>query len=352
MTAETQAETQARTPVPDGAPAPGLLFIVGRGRSGTTLLSRMLRRHTAIEVAPEGFFVMNLRARHARSRFDRAGVDAFCEDLLIENRMRTWQLDVADVRRRLLTAPAPDFATACARVYQSYAETTRGRSGVRWVGDKNPHYALFVRRLMSIFPEARFVHIVRDPRDNVLSYRNVPFDVNDTAALAYRYRRYNSEILDAARTAPGRFHHLRYEDLLATPEPALTGVCGALGLSYDPAMLDFHAERQEGFYGETSHWFDKLGQPLDQSQADKWRAQMSPRDIATIEAVCAPLMARFGYALAAPGDTGDAALSPRTLAGTLLGRATVEAEKLVFGAVPAGLRTWAINTYRSRTGRI
>lgn len=338
------------TQAPDG-PAPGLVFIVGRGRSGTTLLSRMLRRHPAIEVAPEGFFVMNLRGRYGRGVLDARRIAGFCRDLLLENRMTTWQLDAADVARRLSAGPAPDFATACARVYESYASRTSGRPDVRWVGDKNPHYALFTGRLARIFPDARFVHIVRDPRDNVLSYRSVPFDVKDTGALAYRYRRYNEEILAVAARHPGRFHHLRYEDLLATPEAALTGICRSLSLPYDASMLRFHEQAQAGFYGQGSHWFDKLVRPLDAGQADKWRTQMEPADIATVEATCAPLMARFGYAPSG-AEAGGAAGLPRRLWGGAYGRASVEAEKLLFGAVPAELRTWAINTYRKRTGRV
>lgn len=332
------------------SPKQRIFFIVGRGRSGTTLLSRMLARHPRLEVAPEGFFVMNLWRRHGRALLTADRVDDFCRDLLAENRMRTWGLDLADVGRRLREPPPPAYADACERVYASYAHSTRGRPGVELVGDKNPHYGLFTEHLIRLFPDARFIHVVRDPRDNVLSYRSVPFDLQDSAALAYRWRRYNEEILAVASRHPDNFHQLRFEDLVAHPEPSLTEVCNALGVDYDPALLEFHTEQPDGFYGKHSHWFDKLGAPLDGRQADKWRTGLAPEDIVATEAICAPLMARFEYATSIPvPDTS--LLTARAHLGALAGRASVGAEKLVFGAVPAEARTWFINTYRARTGR-
>lgn len=326
-----------------------IFFIVGRGRSGTTLMSRMLGRHGAIAVAPEGFFIMNLAARYGRGPWDRARIDDFCRDLLLENRMKTWGLELHDVRARLERAlPGLDFPTACRLVYASYAQTTCGRDEAVRVGDKNPHYGLFVKRLARMFPAAKFVYIVRDPRDNVLSYEKVPFDVSDPGALAYRWRRYNEEILETLDARPERFVQLRYEDLLARPEEQLSRVCEALGLNYDPNMLSFHESGPEDFYGKDSPWFRNLGKPLDSSQARKWEREMTPEAIGLIESICRPLMERFGYE--ASSVAGRPGWTARARA--LYGWGTVAAEKAIFGMVPAELRMWVINTYRSRSGRV
>jgi len=337
--------------MPSGDPGPQqrVFFIVGRGRSGTTLLSRMLSQHPLLEVAPEGFFVMNLWQRYGGAPLSPGRIDDFCRELLGENRMGTWGLDVADVAQRLRREPGLDYARACELVYESYAHHSRDRPSVQLVGDKNPHYALFTDHLLQLFPHARFIHVVRDPRDNVLSYRGVPFDLQDGAALAYRWRRYNEELLAVADRHPGSFHRLSFEQLIAQPEQALTGICRALSVDYDAAMLDFQ-QAPAGFYGQDSHWFDKLGQPLDDRQTQKWRSALPQRDLVATEAICGRLMERLGYATSIP--VPDASLlTPRARLGVLAGRASVEAEKLIFGAVPAEARTWAINTYRARTGR-
>jgi hypothetical protein len=326
---------------------PQVFFVVGRGRSGTTLLGRMLARHPAMDVAPEGFFIMNLLGRYGRGPWDRARIESFCRDLVLENRMRTWNLDVDRLQRRLEDRlPDLDFRGACHAVYGSYAGDTRGRTGVRMVGDKNPHYALFAGRLAREFPGARFVHITRDPRDNVQSYRKVPFDVNDVAALADRWCRYNRSVMAVARQHPDRFHRVAYEDLVSGPEAVLEGICQFLGLDFDPAMLSFHEDRPEGFYGEGSPWFEKLSGPLDAGQARKWESEMSEADIATVEAVAGSLMDELGYARS---GRGRPPLGWR--ARSLFGWSTVVAERVLFGVVPANWRSWVINAHRARSGR-
>jgi len=234
-----------------------MFFILGRGRSGTTLLSRMLGMHDNIVVAPEGFFAMNLWRRYGRKPFTEAQVDDFCRDLLRENRMQTWNLDTTDVAIRLRSAlsamhGAVSYSRACELVYESYAHVTLGKVSARLFGDKNPHYALLVERLLKTFPHARFLHMVRDPRDNILSYKSVPFDVNDSRALAYRWRAYNLRLLRAQAAAPDRFLQVRFEDLLANADAELGRVCEFLGIAYEPSMLSFFEESPVDFYGQGS----------------------------------------------------------------------------------------------------
>ena len=83
-----------------------IFFIVGRGRSGTTLLSRMFAKHPQIAVAPEGFFAMSLERRYGSGAWDASRIDAFGRDLLLENRMRTWKLDVGRLRGVLMERAA------------------------------------------------------------------------------------------------------------------------------------------------------------------------------------------------------------------------------------------------------
>lgn len=312
----------------------------------------MLDRHPQLAVAPEGFFIMNLRRRFARGPWSHRRVEAFCRDLLLENRMRTWQLDIQDVRARLLarlnSSQGLDFRSACEAVYTSYAECTAGCSDVVCVGDKNPHYGLFADRLVRLFPGARFIHIVRDARDNVLSYKQVPFDLDDTAALAYRWARYNHELMEVAARHPASFLRIHYERLIADPEPTLSEVCAFLGVDFEPSMLSFFERAPQGFYGEGSAWFDKLGKPLDASQARKWASDMLPSEVRLVEAVAGEALHALGYERSSmrPG------LSPIERARAGVGWGSVAAEKAIFGIVPARWRIWFINTYRSRTGRV
>lgn len=326
-----------------------LFFLVGRGRSGTTLLSRMLLKHPEIVVAPEGFFAVSLERRYGDGDWNASRAEAFCRDLLLENRMKTWKLDVDALRARLAEqAQTLSYPEVCRLVYENHARAI-GKADARWLGDKNPHYALFVRRIARRFSDARFVHIVRDPRDNVCSYRTVPFDLGNIAALADRWRRYNEEILAAQRLKPERFVTLRYEDLLADPTRVLTRVCRFLEVEFDTAMLSFHEADPQGFYGERSRWFAGLRKPLDPSRSERWQDELSEANVRQIEAICGSLARELGYEI---GEDRSLGASPAGRLGQLLGWGSVAAEKLVFRGLPVGARSAFINLYRRSSGRV
>jgi hypothetical protein len=326
-----------------------LFFIVGRGRSGTTLLARMLDRHPELCVAPEGFFVMNLQHEYGSGPWDERRIEAFCRDLVKENRMQGWRLDLSRLSSKLQERKATlTYAEVCREVYASYATDTLGRSTPKWVGDKNPHYALLVSRIERLFPRARFVHITRDYRDNIHSYQGVPFDLKDPAALAARWKAYNQAIMSVSRRMPERFLWLRFEDLLTHPEHELSRICAFLEVPFDPALLSFHEADDSGFYGKDSPWFRNLRKPLDASQASKWQGALPEQVVREAETICGPFAEGFGYA---PTGRTDVSLRLSTRLRALFGYASVKAEQILFGAVPAGLRISAINTYRRLTGR-
>ena len=330
-----------------------ILFIVGRGRSGTTLLARMLTHHPLIAVAPEGFFAMNLERKYRGGPWSERRIDAFLRDLLRERRMQTWELDVRRLahrlHERLNERPGRfDYADACLEVYRSFAEDTQGRKAVAWVGDKNPHYALLIDRIDRLFPEARFVHITRDYRDNILSYSQVRFELGSPAALAQRWKRYNQEILKISRRAPERFLWLRYEDLIAHPEHELRRICRFLDVPFDPAMLIFHAQEEPDAPIKRGKWFRGVQRPLDPREAQKWTTRLPPSVVRRAESICGEFGERFGYHAT---TRGERPLSLAARLGALYGSTTVLLEKLLFGAMPARLRIEVINGYRRLAGR-
>jgi hypothetical protein len=316
-----------------------MFFIVGRGRSGTSLLGRMLDSHPAIGVAPEALFVLHLWRRYGARELDEPAVHRFVRDLWREERLRRWRLEPTEVERQLAALAPASFARLCATVYALHA-TASDKPDALLLGDKNPHYALFVDCLAEIFPRARFVHLVRDYRDNILSYQNVRFDLASVSALAYRWRRYNQEIVRSSRRFPAQFLRMRYEDLVDRPESTLEEVCRFLGLAFEPSMLDFHTRRPDFLPG----WHRLLDQPLAGSQVAKWRGGLGPAALAIADRVCQPLGAELGYQPAADGAT-----RLRVAPGVFLGWSVTELERSLF-RLPLEPRTAIIRAYRRLTG--
>jgi hypothetical protein len=303
----------------------------------------MLNMHPGIAVPPDGFFIANTLRRHARAPWTTARVTAFADDLWRERRLLTWSLDRPRLTAELVEmAGAGGYAAACRHVYVHHAAQL-GKTGLRWIGDKNPVNTFFVPDLIRTFPEARFVHIVRDYRDNVVSYKNVRFDANETGALAYRWLHYNRQLVVAAARTPDRFLLTRYEDIVRDPEASMRRLCAFLEMDYTPAMLEYFRERQPTHLP----WHVNLGRQLDPSLIGRWHQALSPADVSAAEAICGPLGETIGYQRSRPPGP----MPLRAYAGGGLGWLITEVEAGLF-RLPLGLRSRVVDVYRRAVGSL
>lgn len=266
------------------------VFIVGRGRSGTSLLQTILNTHPAIAVAPEAQFIMYLRRKYRKKTFTPEVKKQFLKDLWLEERLQNWHLDAAALEEAVMQLQKPDFAGVCREVYTEYGRQ-KGKSNLQVAGDKNPHYALYLDKLNQVFPQAKFIHIIRDPRDTVLSYQKVNFDADGSAALAHRWNIYNRQIMAFKQGHQEQFYTLRFEDLLQQPEKTLQGISRFLGIAYNPVMLDFYKQEQDW----DTNFRQNLKQPLNPELAQRWKSQMPAGDVDLVTAITAPMAQELGY---------------------------------------------------------
>jgi hypothetical protein len=137
-------------------------------------------------------------------------------------------------------------------------------------------------RLCHVWPRARFVHLVRDPRDVCASWLRLGW-VGSPFAGAREWQA-GEGLWDrlAAGLPPERRHELRFEDLLARPREELERLCRFLRVDFAASMLEYPR--------------DTTYRPLDASQAAKWRRSLSPRAVRLVEAGAGDLLGRRGYA--------------------------------------------------------
>jgi hypothetical protein len=278
---------------------PPFVFVLGAGRSGTSVLRSVLDGHSQLAVSHEGRFVFPLSRR--RSRYERADgfdVDAFAADLLADPAVRgNLGLEPDDVRTALGGAPIVNYPDAVRRVFAYYA-SQRGKSRY---GDKMPAYVQRIPTLAAMFPEGRFVHIIRDGRDVALSTMAIPGERQDPVALGIDWRRR----VEAGRTAGARlgarrYHEVRYERLVADPEEPVAELCRFLDLDYEPEMLQFF-ERRDNVPAKVraNPRHARLAEPLS-SGARSWRTDMQPADLERFEVVAGELLVELGYERGAP----------------------------------------------------
>lgn len=266
------------------------LFIVGRGRSGTTLLRAMFDSHPAMVIPPESHFIVHLGRK--RLRYERpAGFDIsrFLGDVRRTNFQR-WGLPVEAARAALLSARPSTFPEAVRVLFAANA----ARQGKWRYGEKTPNNVRNITYLANLFPEASFVHIVRDGRDVTLSYLRVDFGVDSVAESAMYWKLAVEKGRRAgARLGPGRYREIRYEDLVRTPEPVLQGLCSFLDLPFDPRMLRYHERAHSVMKGTNVAAHDNIGRPP--MKLRDWRQEMRAEDVRLFESLAGRTLEAFGY---------------------------------------------------------
>lgn len=269
-------------------------FIVGCGRSGTTLLRLMMDSHPSLAVPPESHFIPSIWKRRTEYLSDE-GLDVarLVRDISSHPRVQEWNLREDKLQSRICSLHQPSFADVVEAFFISYADCV-GKP--RW-GDKTPHYVRHVELIGSLFPQSKFIHVVRDGRDVALSF----LDVNWGPTTVHEAAEYWRKRIVAGFSAGGhltsqRLRTVRYEDLLDDPEVTLSGVCRFIGTDYDYNMLRFNEKSTSSIPRHRQGWHSNLTGPLARGLRD-WRREMSHRNIATFERIAGRELSLLGYPL-------------------------------------------------------
>jgi hypothetical protein len=265
------------------------LILLGVSRSGTTLLRVILDRSPGIAIPDESFFVPLLARRHGRS------IDAaeFLDDVTRVPTIRDWGLTAADVAPRVRSGMTTGAAIAA--VFEAYAE----RAGKpRW-GDKTPMYMRHLSLLDRLFPDAQYVHLVRDGRDAALSFLEMPEGTftrtwahpTTPAGFACLWRKE----VEAARSlgrevGSERYLEVRYEELVARTEQVVREICAFASIPYQPAMLDYTGAVD---VSAKPHQQRLLMPPTRGVRS--WRDDMTSSAVKGFEDVAGNLLRELGY---------------------------------------------------------
>jgi hypothetical protein len=168
------------------------------------------------------------------------------------------------------------------------------------VGEKTPNHLLYMRDLQRFFPDARFVHIVRDPRGVVNSWRHVPWSTGQIRGDAEVWRRYLATARRTRLIGADRLHLVHYESLVTAPEATLRKICQFLQLDFDAAMLRYDQPRSSGRRSTAEPWQRAADRPLDTAPLDRWRTELPAAAIRQIEAVACREMRPLGYVPTTP----------------------------------------------------
>jgi Sulfotransferase family len=160
-----------------------------------------------------------------------------------------------------------------------------------WV-EKSPYNEYYANQIFAWWPEARCIHILRDPRDNYVSYRRKHPDWQaEFFALNWR-RSTRAGQENQQRFGSARYLILRYEDLTQSPEATLRRLTDFLCLDWDPSLA---APTRAGAQWAGNSMFSDQFQGISAAPVARWRGELSPGDAAVIEYIARLPMQHFQY---------------------------------------------------------
>lgn len=264
-------------------------FVVGAERSGTTILGALIgapehgltipESHFFIESALSdhraGTFVQNLpevlHAIKCNPRFQRWGIELSAsteQKLLAQNGLRGfWEILV-----------------------RSYGES-RGRPSPQYWVDHSPMYALHVESLVEIFPNARFIHIVRDPRAVAASLFSLSWGPRTAETFAGYWLQKTGAAFAAQVLFPERFTLVKYEDLARSNKWTLSELSNFLEVTALDPNTTVHFEIPEE--SKTQHSY--LGSGLAPGVSSDWSRHLQTRTVEEIEGYLGGFMDMLAY---------------------------------------------------------
>jgi len=250
---------------------PQPVFLVGFPRSGTTLLDQILSGHPGIQTLEEKDTLQDVLQA---SVLDDADLEAF------------------------LAADTAALAAWHRAYWQRVAEYLPQRRADAVFVDKLPLNSVFMPLMQRLFPAARFIFALRDPRDVVLSCFMQGFDLNEAMrhflSLEETARYYAAVMQVGAESAERlgqRVHRVRYEDVVADTENEARRLLAFLDLAWDPKVLEFQKTARGKRINTPS--YSQVTEPIYTRAKGRWtkyEAQLAP-----VLPALEPFIMRFGY---------------------------------------------------------
>ena len=265
------------------------VFIFGCDRSGTTFLGSLLGSHSRCVATLESQFVFDsYRSSHINKTFD---LDRAAAKIKQNFRFRLWNLDldVDEARRQGVDS----YAKLIVFLTKTYARALGRAEADIWI-DHTPHNCEHAFYLAQLFPEAKFVHIVRDGRAVTASLKELPWRYHGIGKISrYWVGQVGQGVAAETYLGPDTCVRVRYEDLITNPEAVLKDLTPFLGLEYEPEMV-----MGQGFGPPalTASQHALVGKPADPKRINAWEKKLSSREIEVFEASSGDMLAYLGYA--------------------------------------------------------
>jgi protein-tyrosine sulfotransferase len=271
-------------------------FIIGSGRSGNTLLRRILFTHPDLHIPPESYvlgeitkmFIINRNMVWKELVYLTLSYFEYYPEFGTFNlptlRPLAQQLLDTPIERRSLAYILDSF-------YRHHAKVI-GNSCKRW-GDKTPLNTFSLERIFNIFPNAQFIHIVRDGCDVVYSY----IQAGIYSSLEDAANRWNLSVEEASSFThrhPSCSMQIKYEDLVQNSDITILDLCKFLEEEYFQEMVTSTNLEKMGDVMMRDH-HKNIARPIFTSSIGRGRKNFGHEEKSILQGIIGEELERMGY---------------------------------------------------------
>lgn len=280
------------------------IFIIGCPRSGTTLLASILNRHSQIASGTEThFFDFVSRRNYNWKEFT---LTSFTQ-LLAESRIQDFIQAAGISKEKLIKNYKQDPQSK----YQSKLEIDQfykkevfdllinsfldSRSKAR-LCENTPQHLSHIEEILTLYPQAKFIHLIRDGRDTIRSLMQMPWRPN---GLLNNARFWVQNLKEVSRTinklGTNSILEIRYEELVLKPEESLKLICDFLEEEYEPGLLDNSKDQAAIYSNWESSWKQKTRTQLNTDSINSWQTELDQDSQALLNWYLKDILTGLGY---------------------------------------------------------
>lgn len=280
-------------------------FILSNPRSGSSLLRVICDSHPEITVPPECGFTEWWHEKYKDWKSidnQTRRLNSFCGDLASSRKFETWNFDFSYFKNLVKAYKPENYADLVALVHVAFG-LEKGKKIKAW-GDKNNYFINKTDLLNQLFPEAKFIFIVRDGRDVATSYISLknlktespyapklPSEINE---IALEWNRNNSKVTSfLSGLKESNILILRYEDLVNRLEENCKMICKFLNVPFNPQMLEYYKIGLEPM--QTLDWKKKTLRSPDKLAIGKYKKLLTSEEIDLFNSIAGKTLKEFGY---------------------------------------------------------
>ena len=270
----------------------GPIYLAGIERSGTSLMYALLASHPNIAMTRRTNLWMYFNNQYGD--LNNAENLERCLSMMAQyKRLRAIQIDIDRVRRDF-TQGEKTYARLFTLIEGHFAEK---QGKVRW-GDKSLNTERYMDDIFAVFPDAKIIHMMRDPRDRYASAKTRWTDMKGRVGAGTAMWLESVKLARrGTRKYPNQYMVVRYEDLVADPEKMLRKICEFLGEEYVPEMLTMIGAPTHRNKGSNSSYGKREIGKISTDSIARYRQVLSPQEIKYMQDFSKDGMREFGYEL-------------------------------------------------------